>query len=164
MIRRATVDDVPRMAEIHIFGWRCAYRGLVSDEILFKKMGVEKRIESFKKAIIENREETYVFEEEGIIKGVMTVGPCRNEDKQSAFELWGIYIEPLMKRQGIGRRCVEYCERIAQERGYKENVLWVFEKNETAKMFYERLGYKPDGKEALLEKYSAKEVRYIKKL
>jgi len=43
MIRKATVEDANRLAEIHVFGWRFAYRNLISDELLFKKMNVVKR-------------------------------------------------------------------------------------------------------------------------
>jgi len=43
MIRRAKVDDANRIAEIHVFGWRCAYRGIVSDEYLFGKASVGKQ-------------------------------------------------------------------------------------------------------------------------
>ena len=162
MIRRAVNSDSARIAEIHIFGWRSAYRGIVSDEYLFTEILVSERIESF----IQNNEseihEIYVYEEEGIIKGFMKIGNCRNEDKVKAFELWGMYIEPLMKNQGIGRKLLSYCEDIAKTRGKNENVLWVFKDNIEARGFYEKMGYRTDGKEELMEKFNALEVRYIK--
>ncbi|MCL2603136.1 MAG: hypothetical protein FWD90_01500 [Defluviitaleaceae bacterium] len=29
MIRRMEEADITRVAEIHVFGWRCAYRGFI---------------------------------------------------------------------------------------------------------------------------------------
>jgi ribosomal protein S18 acetylase RimI-like enzyme len=164
MIRPAITEDASRLAEIHIFGWRMAYKGIISDEILFKLLQVNKRIKTFKKTIGEKKEETYVFEDKGIVKAFMTIGKSRNEDKSDAFELWGIYVEPAFKRSGIGKELLEYCEEIGKERNYTENILWVLEKNKPARLFYEKMGYKADGKEKLIEKYNVKEIRYIKKI
>ena len=44
MVRTATVDDIPRIAEIHICGWRFVYRGILNDVELFKKRLVSKSI------------------------------------------------------------------------------------------------------------------------
>ena len=162
MIRVIKLSDIPRLAEIHVFGWRNAYRGIVSDEILFNQRLVSLSITRFEKAFHDNAEETYVFDD-GIIKAFLTIGVCRDEDKSESFELWGIYVEPLMKRQGIGSIMVGYCEKIAIERGYKEVCLWVLEENTDARVFYEKLGFLPDGSKKYLEKISAMEIRYCKK-
>ena len=164
MIRRAETGDAMRMAEIHVFGWRSAYRNIVSDSYLFSTLSVGKRFDAFNDILKEDKRETYVYEEDGIIKGFMTIGNCRNEDKKDAFELWGLYIEPLMKRTGIGTKMIKYCEEQARIRGYKENVLWVLKENKNARKFYETMGYREDGKEELLEKINAEEIRYAKEL
>lgn len=44
------LSDVPRVAEIHVFGWRSTYREIVSDEFLFNKMLVSKRMAYFDNA------------------------------------------------------------------------------------------------------------------
>lgn len=135
MIRPANLDDATRIAEIHIFGWRAAYRGIISDEYLFAKLSVSKRILSLKKALEEKAEETYVLEDQGIIKGFMTLGPSRNEDKRDAFELWGIYVDPLLTGIGIGTEMVRFFEFIARERAYTETILWVFKDNTRSRGF-----------------------------
>jgi len=163
MIRAIQISDVPRAAEIHVFGWRGAYRGIVSDEFLFNKMIVAKQLEIFKNAVLNHTEETYVFDD-GIIKAILTIGVCRDADKVKSFELWGIYVEPFMKRQGIGSKLVEYCEKMAVERGFNEVCLWVFEKNVDTRMFYEKFGYRPDGSKKYIEFLAATEIRYSKKL
>jgi len=162
------LSDVPRAAEIHVFGWRCAYRGIVPDEHLFNVMSVAKRSERFE-AILRDQKgsgwstgESYVYDD-GIIKGILSIGPCRDEDKQSAFELGGIYIDPCLQGQGIGTALALYCEKAAVRRGYTEICLWTFEKNAAARAFYEKLGYIPDGATQTVEPYGAVGVRYHKK-
>ena len=88
VIRPANLCDRQRVAEIHVFGWRNAYRGIVSDDFLFTKLLVSKQERHFQNAIQNNLEESYVLDD-GIIKGFLTIGPCRDADKPDAFELSG---------------------------------------------------------------------------
>ena len=161
MIRPMQISDVPRAAEIHVFGWRSAYRGIVSDEILFNEMLVAKRLNIFENAVLNQTEDTYVFDD-GIIKAILTIGVCRDTDKQKSFELWGIYVEPLMKRQGIGSKLVDFCEKRAIESGFHEVCLWVLDENVIARMFYEKLGYHSDGAKKYIEFLKTTEIRYSK--
>jgi len=163
MIRPIELRDVPRAAEIHVFGWRSAYRGIVSDDFLFNHMIVSNRIDRFYEAVRNNTEETYVFDD-GIIKAILTIGICRDTDKPKSFELWGIYVEPLMKRQGIGSIMVRFCEEKAMDRGFTEVCLWVLKNNFGARPFYEKLGYLPDGNSKFIQFLNATEIRYCKKL
>jgi len=96
MIRKATINDCSRIAEIHVFGWRCAYRNFIPLEHLFNTMTVKKREEKFLEylSVDESKDETYVYEEDKIVKGFMTIGDCRDDDKdKNTFELHGIYKE-----------------------------------------------------------------------
>ena len=163
MIRAMALSDVSRVAEIHVFGWRDAYRGFISDDFLFKSMLVSKRIDVFDNSVRNNAEENYVYDD-GIIKAFLTIGRCRDEDKPESFELWGIYVDPFMKRQGIGSKMVEYCENRALERGFKEVCLWVFKENIAARLFYEKLGYLPDNSSKYIEFLAATEIRFSKRL
>ncbi len=164
MIRKATIEDAPRIAEIHIFGWRSAYRGILPDEYLFSGLSVCKRAISLEKAFMGNRDEVFVHDDGGILKGFMTVGMCRNEDKKGSFELYGLYIEPLFKRQGIGKELLSLFEAEARNRACTEAVLWVLKDNHDARAFYESMGYSPDGAELTLERFGRIEVRYNKPL
>ncbi|MBN2655721.1 MAG: GNAT family N-acetyltransferase [Spirochaetales bacterium] len=96
--------------------------------------------------------------------GLIKSGMCRNEDKLEAYELWGLYVEPLMKRQGIGSQLLRHCENIALENGCRENVLWVLEDNSSTRLFYKAQGYVADGSEKIMEKFNAKVIRYCKVL
>ena len=165
MIRPLAPSDLPRMAEIHVFGWRSAYRGIVPDEFLFNEMLVSKRIEFFEHVYFsentENKMPSYVYDD-GIIKAFLTMGPCRDTDKPGAFELWGIYVDPFFQRQGIGSKLVEFCESEAAKLGYSEICLWVFDENGAARKFYEKHDFRPDGAYDYSERFAAKKMRYVK--
>jgi hypothetical protein len=45
MIRKATEADIPRLAEIVVYGWRTAYRGIIPDNVLFNQRTVSKAME-----------------------------------------------------------------------------------------------------------------------
>ena len=161
MIRKATLADCQRLAEIHVSGWRCAYADFIGEAFLFGALSVKDRAEAFTRALADGSEETWVYEEDSIIKGMLTFGDCRDEDKGlEAFELWGIYLEPFYKRRGIGRKLVDFCLDQALERGRREVLLWVFEKNEATRRFYEAVGFHTDGKRQMLERFNEYAIRY----
>jgi len=163
-IRAMKKEDMPRCAEINVFGWRSTCRGIVSDEILFNRMSVSSTIAQLEDYLKKNdNTENYVFDD-GIVKAFMSIGVCRDEDKPNAFELWGIYVEPLMEIQGIGFVMVNFFEKRAIEQGYGEICLWILEKNRDLRYFYEKLGFYADGTSKFLENLNVMEVRYTKTL
>lgn len=163
MIRKMELADVARVAEIHVFSWRDTYRGIVADDILLNRMLVVNRMQYFDNAVRSNTEDSYVYDD-GIIKAILTIGPCRDEDKRDSFELWGLYADPFIKGQGIGSKMVRFCEQRAIDNGFADVRLWVLEKNENARRFYEKLGYTWDGSEKWIEGLHATEIRYGKQL
>ena len=161
MIRPIAISDISRAAEIHVFAWRSAYRGIISDEYLFKTRSVAGSLKRFEDTVRDGTPETYVYDD-GIVKAFLTIGICRNEDKPNAFELGAIYVDPFMQGQGIGRQLAEFCEKQAVERGFNEICLWVLKENWQSRGFYEKMGYVADGSEEFLERLSAWQVRYTR--
>ena len=162
-IRPIQLSDAPRVAEIHVFAWRAAYRGILSDDQLFNKRLVANRIPRFENAVRNKAEEIYVYDD-GIIKAFISVGACRDDDKPKAFELGSIYVDPLMQKQGVGTQMMQHFENLAIQRGFGEVCLWTFEKNLTAQALYEKFGYIQDGTEKSHEAFDAAVVRYTKNL
>jgi len=153
-------SDAARVAEIHVFGQRAAYRSSVSDDFLFRKMTVADRIDYFKSSDAEG----YVFDEDGIIKGFITLGLCGDEDGTGLFELYRIFVDPLMHGGGTGGKLAVYFEEVAAKQGYNKICLWVLEGNAKARAFYEKLGYAEDGAKRISEYFKVPEVRYIKEI
>lgn len=146
-IRRATVEDSPVLARVHVDAWHAAYRGVVPDSFL-EQITVSKREASFREFLLnDSPEETYVAEVSGEVIGFLTVGPCRDADadENRTGEIWGIYIAPLHWRKGIGRRLAVKAQEVLEFGAYQDATLWVLEQNEPARRFYEALGFRPDG-------------------
>lgn len=164
MIREATVDDSGRIAEIDVTGSRYAYRKTVPDECLYKDMSVENRIPVHRRWITEKRFGIYVYEDSGtgIIKGMMGIGMCEDDDKKEAFELHFIYVDPGFVRAGIGSEMLRFFEQKGREQGCREFVVWVLEENGMGRSFYEKNGYRPDGKEKIFKRWNQREIRYTK--
>lgn len=131
---------------------------------MYNIMNIDYDEKRFRKAIHEKTEETYVYEEDNMIKGFLTIGKCRDADKRDSFELWGLYIEPEHMRKGIGYELLKFCESEGKKRGYKEIILWVWEKNNIGRKFYEKNGYVPDGAGKGIIYFKEVEVRYVKKV
>jgi ribosomal protein S18 acetylase RimI-like enzyme len=157
MIRKAVINDSVRIAEIHVFSWRCTANDFVSLDYLFNKMTVKNYEENIRKYLDKDSKpfEIYVFENDNIIKGFMTIGDCTDKDKDNnTFELENIYIEPLFQRQNIGTEMVNFFIKTATEKDKKEVIIWVFEKNIKAIKFYSKMGFVHDGEKRNCEVFN----------
>ncbi len=164
--RRATADDAPGLARVHVDSWQVAYRGVVPDSHL-QGFTYRRREEAFRRSIAANQEETYLLEDGARPVAILTIGPKRDDDLDAQYtgELWGIYIAPDYWRRGIGRELVQEAERMLQARGHREVVLWVLEGNSAARRFYEAVGFALDGASKIVELGKPlKAVRYKKAL
>ena len=106
----------------------------------------------------------YVYEDPdtGVVKGMMGMGPCEDEDKKGAFELHFIYVDPAYVRKGIGTEMIRFFEQKGREIGFGEFVIWVLEENEMGRNCYDKNHYRPDGKEKIFRRWNKREIRYVK--
>ena len=163
-IRKATPKDSVALAKIHIDSWRSAYKGLVPDAHL-NKLDYEVRAQRFRAALSQNKEDTYVVEHYDQLLGFLTLGACRDNDldKAKTGEIWGIYLAPEFYRKGIGSQLYQFGEKLLKERGFTSIVLWVFAGNNSARRFYEAMGFETDGASTTLNPGKLlKAVRYRK--
>ena len=102
MVRKATKADIPRIAEIIIFGKRVAYRPIFQDDVAsFNEFLVVPLAEEYQTdlSLLENM---FVYDD-GIIKGVVNANPVTEDE----VEISEFYAEPFFKGQGIGRALLE---------------------------------------------------------
>jgi len=97
LVRRAEPQDAPAVARVHVASWRQAYRGLLPQEYL-DSLSVEARTMTWAKAFSQLPDQTpttLVGELDGQIVGFASVGPCRDDDTDTATgELRGLYLDP----------------------------------------------------------------------
>ena len=164
MIREATVQDSARIAEIEVISSRYAYKNILSEECLYKDLTVENRVPVHQRWIADKRFEVYVYEDPGTgtLRGMMGIGMCEDEDKQGAFELHFLYVDPDDLRRGIGSEMLRFFEQKGKEKSCPEFVIWVLEENKIGINFYKKNNYAPDGKEKIFKRWNKREVRYVK--
>lgn len=161
MIRKATKEDVTRTSEIHTYGWRTAYDGLISEKELYNSIHTLRSTKIHNK-IIEDPNEQFDVYDDGIIRGIIIHGNSRDEDENDFYEVYAIYIEPKFMKRGYGQKLLEYIEIEANNQNKKNIIIWTLDQNISARKFYERNNYSLDGKEKIIDKWNLKEVRYSK--
>jgi len=161
MIRKTEPTDIPRIAEIVVYGWRCAFREILSDEVLFSEQTVAMRIARLEKSMPENTHLSNFVYDDGLVKAAMTIG-ASGEKHPNALELWAIYVDPFFQRQGIGEQLLNHCEAEAAARGFREVRISTFQKNVVGRQFYEKMGYSIEGNPEYSEQRNAMMVKYLK--
>lgn len=165
-IRKASPEDARDCAKVHVDSWKVAYRGLVPDSVL-DNLSYTSRTKFFTEFLSSNPDDNYVAEENDEVVGILTIGGCRDEDldPQMTGEIWGIYLHPNYWRQGIGSALCEFALDRLSSLGYREVILWVFKDNQSARLFYESLGFQADGASKQLEPGTPLEaIRYRRKI
>ena len=124
-IRKATEQDVSRIAEILVFAKRMKYRSIFKDDrYAFGELQVLTVAEKY----IENGYLNNMFlYDDGIIKGLIRI------EKEEIIEL---YVDPFFQGQGVGSELIEYVKE-----NYPVSFLWTIEKNTDAVRFYEAHGF-----------------------
>jgi GNAT superfamily N-acetyltransferase len=164
-IRPASVTDARAIAEIHVASWQATYRGLMPDSVL-DQLSVDEREQNWLRILGTNMHNNLVLAESDRIAGWAAFGPARDSDldAQKVFELYGIYLQPAVWGRGLGRRLYEAVEKLMP---VEHAIIWVLEKNNRARNFYEAVGFTVEAdriKFIELEGTKLAEVRYQKKL
>ncbi len=163
MITKANRNDITRLSEIHVYGWRHAYKNIISDEELFKNINVERSKSIFSKIINEEKENLDIYND-GIVKGFVIHDNSRDSDCDNSYEVKAIYVEPAFINNGIGKQLLKNAEESCIKSNLSKISIWVLEENLKARKFYEKNGYTQDGSEKTIESWGVKEIRYSKKL
>ena len=145
MIRKAAMQDVPRIAEIIVFGKRVAYRPIFNNDVVsFNELQVINLIDEYRNnpLLVANM---LVFDD-GIIKGVIN-----RVFKSDAVEICEFYVEPFFKGNGIGKKLIQQVILEARMSKINRIFLWVIEDNLSARKFYENNGFTASGEFCLIE-------------
>ena len=126
-IRRATVDDASRIAEILVFSKRKNYREIFNDDISsFVGLQVYPLAKSYiaRPSLLEN---VFVYDDE-FVKAMMRIG---------GSELKELYVDPFFEGKGIGGEMITFAIR-----KFDCHEVWVLDRNTRAKNFYMNHGFK----------------------
>ena len=123
-IRKATIEDLVRIAEIVIFNYRLNFYPIFkNDDYYFGELQVPNLIKQYE-SMVDN---IWVYDD-GAIKGIIQV---ENQ------EIKKLFVEPVLQGNGIGFELLKFAIE-----NHNANTLWALEKNTRAIRFYERHGFK----------------------
>lgn len=158
-IRPAQLSDVGRIAEILIFTKRTAYRSIFQDDaVSFGEMQVlDTALELQRQP--QQLAGMWVYDD-GIVRGMSNIGPCRDPDYPYGLELYELYVDPFFQGTGVGAALL--ADFLAQAKdGGRSATLWVLEENEPARAFYAAYGFQPDGERKPADGTEHWEMRYV---
>jgi dihydropteroate synthase len=166
--REAGPGDAPVIAEVQVRSWREAYRGILPESIL-AGLSVEARTAAFRGALEAGAPvRIRLLEARGRPMGFAVTGPCRDEgaDPSLTGEVHAIYLLAEAWGQGLGRTLLARAEEDLLERGHREAVLWVLERNRRARRFYEAFGWTegPSARTVWQDGIALREVQYHRTL
>ena len=146
MIRRAKVNDAKKIASIISRSWQTAYKGLIDDSFLDSlstEENTKRWIENIKSQNEKNNIYVYEDEDDNKIKGVMRFGE-KGEKKNNKYnaEIHVLYVEPDLKRKGIGTKLFKLAKNHFLDRGKQDLIIWCLKGNTIGMNFYKKMGGK----------------------
>ncbi|QKY68356.1 GNAT family N-acetyltransferase [Lentibacillus sp. CBA3610] len=158
-IRKATRQDAPSIAKVHVDSWRTTYKNIVPDAFL-NSLNYEDRTKLWERNVTQMS--VFVAEtEDGEVIGFSTGGKER-EGKYDEYEgeLYAIYIFEGYQGKGIGKKLVKPVAEELLQNGINSMLVWVLEDND-ATYFYEKLGGKyVDTSDMTIAGVKLKEIAY----
>jgi len=146
-IRDAVSSDAPAIAEVHVESWRAAYAGLLPQMVL-DGLSIAQRTRHWRHVLgPESRDRVVVAERDGDVLGFANVGPSHDADTgPTTGQLGTIYLRSDAWGTGIGRQVHDAGLERLMAAGYDRAILWMLSTNARASRFYERQGWRLDGR------------------
>ncbi len=127
MIRKATINDLSRIAEILVFNYRLYFYPIFkSDEYYFDELQVPTLMKEYESAL----DSLYVYDD-GVVKGFIKI---------EGTYIAKLFVEPVLQNASIGSKLLEYAIK-----EHHADHLWALEKNVKAIRFYKRHGFTATG-------------------
>lgn len=163
-VRRAVSSDARAIAKIHVSSWQVIYRGHIPDNVL-DNLSIDER-EKLWNTLLENNVGIIVLEENDDLVGFVSFCPSRDDDADpvKSAEISAIYLNPRRWRNGFGKLLCNAAIDDLRKSGYTEVTLWVLDKNQQARQFYEKMGFINSTEIKIDERdgYTLNEIRYRK--
>lgn len=170
-VRYGSAEDAEAISRVRRDAWRAAYAGVITDEIIERATGVPDT--GRERALFVSRpwRRTLVAEQAPSVPdpsaapvteiiGYASFGPERDVDgaplperagrdgrpRPRCAELYALYVTPARWSTGAGRDLMLRVLEETRAGGYPRIILWVLQKNARARQFYERSGFRLDGR------------------
>jgi ribosomal protein S18 acetylase RimI-like enzyme len=151
-------DNINDVSRVYALSWKLAYVGIVSQDYLDSISE-----DQWSKILVNELSNMWIVSEGQQIVGSSTYSPARDEKYNDWGEIISLYVLPSYCHQGIGTKLLHASMNELIFTGYGDIYLWVLERNNSARKFYEKNGFKFNG-DTLQTTIGGKllnEVRYV---
>jgi diamine N-acetyltransferase len=147
-LKRCTLEDLHQLQEISIETFSDTFKDQNSPENMNAYLEKAYNLEQVKKEVSHSSSRFFfvLFNEEiaGYLK--VNVKDAQSEKMgEEAFEIERIYIKKPLQKHGIGKYLLNKAIEMAEEQGKKKIWLGVWEHNENAIAFYQKMGFVQTG-------------------
>lgn len=140
VLRAATPDDAPGLAQLHVRVWRDTYRDLAPPEAL-ARLDETRREEQWRAHLSRPAPAGAILAEEaGEVVGLVGYGPASNPVFAGRAEIGNLYVDAAQRGTGLGRRLMQAAFSTLAAGGAEAVGLAVVRQNLTARRFYAALG------------------------
>lgn len=161
---KATLEDAPLVARLHVWGWRNGYADLLPQSYL-DALDIDERTTRWTKNLVDGSE-VWIAKHNGEPASVISYGAPLNPipaGLSNCGELTMIYTLGKFYRRGIGEILFNHARTALKQQGFQKFYLWVLEDNIKGRSFYDKMGGKivPNAStEATIDGQTFKEVAY----
>jgi ribosomal protein S18 acetylase RimI-like enzyme len=131
-VRRASQSDFQNIAVIHVESWKDSYSNDLPAELLAGQIEWD-LVKHWSEIELQNEDILLVAEED------LPVGFAAIWCRPIPF-IDNLHVKPSHRSKGFGTALMKEAAKVLINKGHKTAYLWVFESNEKAIRFYERLG------------------------
>ncbi|WP_157153954.1 GNAT family N-acetyltransferase [Brachyspira murdochii] len=149
VVKKAELKDVFDISKLHAICWKDAYKNIIPDSYL-KRIYLDDWCTEFEEGINNKTREAHIAYIDDKPIAVISHGKSRCS-MEGYGEIISLYVHPIYQGSGIGTLLLEEALKYMKDLGYTNICLCVFEKNEKAKEFYEKNGFKDSGNKNTLK-------------
>ena len=139
-----TDSEIIGKAYVHWKSWQEAYPGIVDQRYLDSLT-----LDKCEKIAYRWTENIIIAKDGDSVVGFVGYGKYRNDELENTGEVFAIYVLSQYYGKGIGYRLIQAA--LSELADYPKIAVWVLKDNKRAIRFYERCGYRFDGREEILE-------------
>ena len=138
-IRKATLEDAPAIAKVHVDSWRTTYKGIIPQSFL-DKLDYDKRTELWINNISNPINEVFVaLNDDEQVVGFATGSKREKNREADAADLTSIYLLEQWQGFGLGKLLLKAVMEDFHEKGFTKAYVEVLAKNKT-RAFYQYYG------------------------
>ena len=164
-IKQASESDAAIMSKICCLGWKCSYRGMLSD-FLLNDLPEDYWTKDFKHLLKNRLVEAFLILKDSVPAGCIIYSVAREKKFRGYGELIALYIHPDFYRRRYGEILIKRAMNRLYELNMKQSYLWVLKKNKGARKFYKRMGFSCNGDEMdcpVSSREMVTDIRYVYK-